>query len=411
MTDEDKDLSEFEEEFDEESLEDPGSEPEVSDEDFLDEEDGLGDEDWEDDEFDSEELSAKPKKAINFNTIVIGVGLVIGLGMFLMQVTKSDNRKSAARIEDPPVKGIGMAGTRDSVVYQGIEKEEDKPVERKSGLLSDLDSVEKLPDYQPRRTVPAEVDDPPQPKPFSQQTQAPASLPEESAVPETSDMVQQDEGPLMPMPDMAETEDAGALPSLKAEAQMPGEVPGEQTIMAPVMSAEESTEISAVPVKRRQTAGTAMGEQSADLAKITSQLENISKRLETLESRLGSASVDKELADLKKTVSRLEGQIKDGGKAATSAKASKAAPASAGSTKTEASVKQAPVRRKALPVAAVKWELRAAQPGRAWVAKAGSEEMQMVDIGDNLAGVGTITSISYENGTWIIQGSQGKIAQ
>ncbi|HLD28811.1 MAG TPA: hypothetical protein VJC03_00605, partial [bacterium] len=399
MIDKNKDLSEFEEEeFEEEGMEDPDSEPDAGGEDFLDEEDDLGGEEWDDDEFDSEELTAKPKKVLNFNTMVIGIGVVIALGMFLMQVTKSDNNKSAEKLVDPPIKGIGMAGTRDSVVYQGIEKKEEKePDEKKSGILSSLDSSEDLPDYQPRRTVPAEVENPPQPKPFSQQTQAPASLPKEEAAPsETAGAISRDEDPLMPMPDLAEApENLETLPSLGSEDQIPEDMAsekapeGEQTIMAPVMpdigltspDTEEKIEITAVPVQRKDT-DTA---QTGDLAKIASQLESISKRLDTLESKINSDSVNSELAALKKAVSQLEGGLKNQ-KATIPAKASSTSAdkkatdsASSRSASIDITAKPAPIRKQALPAAAVKWELRAAQPGRAWVAKAGSSEMQMVD--------------------------------
>lgn len=58
------------------------------------------------------------------------------------------------------------------------------------------------------------------------------------------------------------------------------------------------------------------------------------------------------------------------------------------------------------------WVLRAAKPGVAWVAKKGSDDLQMVNVGDTLAGVGTVTSISQDSmGQWVIDGSRGHIHQ
>ncbi len=59
----------------------------------------------------------------------------------------------------------------------------------------------------------------------------------------------------------------------------------------------------------------------------------------------------------------------------------------------------------------VQWELRAAQPGRAWVSKSGERDMQSVEVGQSLAGIGTISAISYQNGRWLVQGSTGQIRQ
>jgi intracellular multiplication protein IcmG len=58
-----------------------------------------------------------------------------------------------------------------------------------------------------------------------------------------------------------------------------------------------------------------------------------------------------------------------------------------------------------------RWELRAAQPGRAWVSKAGERDMQAVSVGDTLPGIGRIGAITYMNGRWTVSGAQGSIQQ
>ena len=57
------------------------------------------------------------------------------------------------------------------------------------------------------------------------------------------------------------------------------------------------------------------------------------------------------------------------------------------------------------------WELRAAQPGRAWVSKKGQKEMRPVVVGDKLPGLGRIQSITYQNQKWVVVGHEGQITQ
>lgn len=71
----------------------------------------------------------------------------------------------------------------------------------------------------------------------------------------------------------------------------------------------------------------------------------------------------------------------------------------------------APVKAQASAAPTGRWELRAAQPGRAWVSKPGERDMQAVAVGENLAGVGRITGITYQNGRWTVSGTQGSIQQ
>lgn len=66
---------------------------------------------------------------------------------------------------------------------------------------------------------------------------------------------------------------------------------------------------------------------------------------------------------------------------------------------------------KAAPAATGRWELRAAQPGRAWVSKLGERDMQGIEVGQSLPGVGRITAITYQNGRWTVTGTQGRIQQ
>ena len=57
------------------------------------------------------------------------------------------------------------------------------------------------------------------------------------------------------------------------------------------------------------------------------------------------------------------------------------------------------------------WELRSAQPGKALIAPTGSNDMKTVYVGDIIDDIGKITSITVENGKWIIRGTQNNISQ
>ena len=59
----------------------------------------------------------------------------------------------------------------------------------------------------------------------------------------------------------------------------------------------------------------------------------------------------------------------------------------------------------------VKWELRAAQPGKAWVSQRGNSDMRPVVVGDKLSGIGRIRSIMYQGNKWVVRGDSGQITQ
>jgi hypothetical protein len=56
------------------------------------------------------------------------------------------------------------------------------------------------------------------------------------------------------------------------------------------------------------------------------------------------------------------------------------------------------------------WVLRSASPGQAWVAaSATAHDLQHVQAGDTLDGIGKVTAIDQENGIWIVRGTKGRI--
>jgi len=61
---------------------------------------------------------------------------------------------------------------------------------------------------------------------------------------------------------------------------------------------------------------------------------------------------------------------------------------------------------------APKWVLKAAKPGVAWVARKGTDDLRMVETGDSLMGIGTVTAIiRNSSGYWVVNGTKGRISQ
>ena len=60
----------------------------------------------------------------------------------------------------------------------------------------------------------------------------------------------------------------------------------------------------------------------------------------------------------------------------------------------------------------ISWELRAAQPGKAWVSRKGQKtSMKPIVVGDRLDGLGRVTNIAYVGGKWVVTGTFGTIRQ
>ncbi len=57
------------------------------------------------------------------------------------------------------------------------------------------------------------------------------------------------------------------------------------------------------------------------------------------------------------------------------------------------------------------WQLRSAQPGMAVIFDPATGNMQSIEVGDRVQGIGRIQSITIVNGKWVVRGSTGKISQ
>ncbi|MCB1784377.1 MAG: hypothetical protein KDI13_10340 [Alphaproteobacteria bacterium] len=70
-----------------------------------------------------------------------------------------------------------------------------------------------------------------------------------------------------------------------------------------------------------------------------------------------------------------------------------------------------PVAPKKVEKPAPVWKLRSAQPGRAVIYDQRTDEMKTVEVGDTVAGIGKILSVSNETGKWVVRGTRGEIKQ
>lgn len=71
----------------------------------------------------------------------------------------------------------------------------------------------------------------------------------------------------------------------------------------------------------------------------------------------------------------------------------------------------APPAVKGRKVVDVIWELRAAQPGKAWISEKGKQDIIAVNIGSDIRGLGKITAISMKNKRWVVTGTEGAVQQ
>ncbi len=213
----------------------------------------------------------------------------------------------------------------------------------------------------------------------------------------------------------------------KTEEVKAAENPVEAAVEIPVAEtpASETPVVEAPPV----VAAVDAEEVKALESKLEGKIDELLQRMEKIESDLNTVREAKgdDTKDIEETVQSLKEEIAElRSRPAAPAPEKKAKPkkvepkpepvedAAVEETTEEAAPAPAPAPKK---VAASKtaptsqWELRAAQPGRAWVSPQGSRDMQSVVVGDTLTGIGKVTGIVYQNGQWTIQGTQGAIHQ
>jgi len=200
-------------------------------------------------------------------------------------------------------------------------------------------------------------------------------------------------------------------------------IPSEQESGMDFAMEEDSGDISGTPAPEQVLADPAMETSDTPEVDVTQYEEQIS----TLESDLSTKEAT--IAQMNAEIEALKAQLSSREKELESAQSSlevienqpssQAAATPAPETpKTVARKPSAPAptsKPAAAPAAKAeikpKWELRAAQPGRAYIGIIGSNDVQVVETGDTLQGIGTVQSITLENGIWVVKGTNGSIKQ
>tara|TARA_B100000780_G_scaffold273584_1_gene237352 strand:- start:1807 stop:3264 length:1458 start_codon:yes stop_codon:yes gene_type:complete len=158
--------------------------------------------------------------------------------------------------------------------------------------------------------------------------------------------------------------------------------------------------------------------------KISTLERNLNAKTETI------SSLNSEIAALKKSLAQQEKKLSETQETIASLKKQQmASPAPAPKAAPKPAPAQAPAVQKAAPSQSAqaatpppkpaiaveeikpKWELKSAQPGRAYVGIIGARDTQVVEVGDTLQGIGTIQSIAQQDGIWVVKGTKGSITQ
>jgi hypothetical protein len=442
------------EDFGGEEFDDLGSEAGAYyEEDFVGD-DEFGDAEWEDGDDaggNGPTDEERKRKSQRFNQIVIGVAVI--LGAFVVYNTLLGGGAPVTQNASTNTAAIAPQeqAQQDMIPERTSSRTpmEESPVEE-SAPPSDSDSVQGMlhnPDLLDRMVEALDGE--------------PDGLVDES-LPMPTPMVTEpvkDIRPLTPMPKEMTVQGAAKEIAVVEDfdaPEMPEEMFEEVTEAQPQAEIVEAAPVAVAPVPAPASASIQPQKviDNAALEDLNRKLDLLFNRLEQMEGQLEKAQKssaptpvastvnNKEVKALKDTVRRLEGQVKKLSTEQARAVAQPAAPARVSvpvSAPTPvATPKYVPAKPvniqavqerdiespKAVAVASpsmestpsasghsMNWVLKAAQPGEAYVARRGQQEMFHVTVGDELYGIGRVVSVRQQNGMWIVQGTDGAIRQ
>lgn len=383
-------------------------------------EDGFAEEDWDsyddketDGGADDQELTPAKKKSGNFNKIVIGIAVLVGAGIFVLQFGGGNN--SPAPTENPTMAAVETPVPAASVPapISAAPAAQDDPAQAPQGgflqeggiaaLEQDIATSYKNSELVEESAAPAEVDNavtPPMPTAITSDVAAASPVSNNISA---GNPVQTDADAPIRMP--------------KAEEVLLKQ-PAAQSPDPALSAANDGLPVS--PASPTVVDTTVKADVSAEMI---AKMDQILARLGQLESDVAllkngnETDVSAELSSLQNSLKALEQKVETAPIRQKAEKASEADPAGTmpkpqilGSTTVSDSVSTATAP-KVVKKAPVQWVLKGAQPGRAMVSQPGESDMRSVAIGDSLPGIGKITAISYENGRWQVIGTQGTIHQ
>lgn len=464
---------EYGETYDEAAYEDEDfSGDDFGDEEYSDDE-WADDEGYEDDDGQSSAGSDKKKKLTN--VVVLGIAGIVGLGIMYMQMggggttqkppvatqvaqpkAQPTQQAQNTQVQPPQVDKQLPTDTKPQVQPSSDGSVKTADMDGLGGLLHNPDGFDSLTDddeqdktaddqgYFPDNTDIAAVNDLPQPPPIENKAQPDQVKPAtdfQVDQPQISDQVLPDVAPVQTADKAANGAgaamlDSAALDEIKNAMKTQTEQLGNslsktQEAMADLTSKLETiagrldameSEIklvktlkSAAPASGNGDAGAAVGGASAgELAKLEEAIIYLDKQLQDSLSAQSDQIKAMQTAQDKK-ISALRSDLKkDMEGLKTASVAPKTTPSkpkkSAVSSAVKPAAKSAPVAKKPA-VSNVRWVLKAAMPGQAYVARKGSADILQVTVGDKLPGIGRITKISMANNRWVVKGTAGSIHQ
>lgn len=179
-----------------------------------------------------------------------------------------------------------------------------------------------------------------------------------------------------------------------------------------MQSPQEKVAVQENPVPSlREELSTEKMSPAVDTSAIEQKLSVILDRLDEMDLQItqireaGNSKIE-DISDDLDSLKKEMGEIADNKTSSPVAQ-----PAKKVTSATPAQKKTAAAPKKVSKPKAPSWELRAAQPGKAWVSKKGQKDMQPVVVGDSLNGIGRVTAISYDGRRWVVQGTSGRILQ
>lgn len=422
-------------------------------------EDDLEDHDdssWEDEgEEDPEGEEPKPRKKglLSFNTIVIAIAVVFGGGFVLMQLSKQGGSPSPTQ-SVAPVSRLQMTGMTDNPVFKDVREEAPKSIlpvpdkEMSPAPLSRTADLGSLKDDRPLSSPPETPEAKPSSLPSDVLTPLPSAVSSEKIADSADPLAAFRKKPVSSASSEngeSHTKTPSPLDLSKpgAGALVPAVPVGDVEKAALPDSPSKEGGVSAVV----QAPGHAGVESDAKTQALHQEVSRLSDRLSGIEERIseisrvlptpiiGSVQKDPEIAKLRETLAQLQRELvslrseKSENKPVKVVAKVDAPPVSgmvSAAPSREKAVKSTPPKTKgkteplrkvktpavpAAPPSAPRWEIRAIQPGVAWVAPVGGNDMQTVSVGDSLPGLGVVRRISVVDGVWVVEGTTGRLRQ
>jgi hypothetical protein len=208
------------------------------------------------------------------------------------------------------------------------------------------------------------------------------------------------ETPLLPMPgqDMAASPAATEqAPEQMSPPELPTQLPAENTADDPVLSSLEQQELEQQLVSledENELLRSELDSIKKDASSYKQQVDNLKKQI---------AALEKQAQNSAQTAAPVRAPAQTQAQAAPKPKAAPKPVAAPSAPKAQPAPKVAP------KVIAPSWEMRSAQPGQALLLDSNSGNVITVEAGQVVNGLGRIQFVGFENGKWVVRGTQGSV--